>query len=116
MVKSRMAKKQLEKPETEIEVVPKKKEDIRLKFNKFINDVIEKGKTSSIRFDTKFMKELEEAGKEARMKSAKPVKIVESPILNKPAITQALNLGSDLELAATKDVKWNVEKWIKRGN
>lgn len=92
------------------------KEDIRIKFNKFIDNVITKGKTSSVRFDPKFLKELEQAGKEAQMKKkAKPIKIVQSKVLTKPAITQALNFASDLELAAKKGNELNVEKWVKEG-
>jgi len=94
---------------------PKKKEDIRIKFNKFIDDVIAKGKTSSMRLDANFVKELEQAGKEARfMKKAKPVKITQSKILTKPAITQALNLASDIEMA-TKGAELNIKKWVEGG-
>lgn len=94
----------------------KEEEDIRIKFNKFIDNVISKGKTSSVRFDPNFLKELEEAGKEARiMKRAKPVKIVKSKVLTKPAITQSLNLASKLELASTKGEELNIKKWVKGG-
>ncbi len=96
--------------------VAKEEEDIRIRFNRFIDNVISKGKTSSVRFDPNFLKELEEAGKEAQMvKKAKPVKIVKSKVLTKPAITQSLNLASKLELAATKDAELDVKKWVKGG-
>lgn len=97
---------------------PKKKEeeDIRIKFNKFIDDVIAKGKTSSMKLDANFVKELEKAGEESRyVRRAKPVKIVQSKILTKPAITQALNLASDFEMAATKGAGLNIKKWVEGG-
>lgn len=94
----------------------KKKEDIRIKFNKFIDDVISKGKTSSMKLDANFVKELEKAGEEARfVRKAKPVKIVKSKILTKPAITQALNLASDFEMAASKGAELNIKKWVEGG-
>jgi len=97
-------------------VKEKEKKDIRVKFNEFINDVIEKGRTSSIKFDPQFLKELETAGKEAReKKSMKPVKIIKNKTLTKPAITQALNLASDIELATTKGMKLDVQRWVKEG-
>ncbi len=97
-------------------VKEKEKKDMREKFNEFINEVIEKGRTSSIRFDPNFLKELEAAGKEAReKKSMKPVKIIQNKTLTKPAIAQALNLASDIELAATKDIKLDTKKWVKEG-
>jgi hypothetical protein len=94
----------------------KEEEDIRIKFNKFIDEVISKGKTSSVRFDANFLKELEKAGEESQlMRKAKPVKIIQSKILTKPAITQALNLASNIEMAATKNEELNLKKWVEGG-
>lgn len=117
MAARRLSKKKRERTEKEEKkkVVAEKK-DIRLKFNEFINNVIEKGKTSSIRFDANFLKELEQAGEESRMKRrAKPVKIMKSKILTKPAITQALNLASSLEVASKEGAPPDFKKWVTGG-
>ncbi len=96
-------------------VKKKKKEDIRKQLNMWLDTIFEKASQGK-QFSPEFLREMEQAGKEAREKrQMKPVKIIKSRVLTKPAITQALNLASDLELAAGGDVKLNTKKWVKEG-
>lgn len=80
----------------------KKEEDIRIRFGKLMDFIIKSGRTSSIRFDSNFMKELQEAGLKARetRKSTKkiPVKIPPSKYKDR-AVKAAMRLGALLEKA-----------------
>lgn len=96
-------------------VKKKKKEDIRKKLNMWLDTIFEKASQGK-QFSPEFLKEMEQAGMKAREKrEMKPVKIIKNKVLTKPAITQALNLASDLELAVSGDVKINMKKWVKEG-
>lgn len=87
----------------------KKEEDLRLKFGRLMDFIIKSGRTSSIKFDSNFIKELQQAGMKAReeRKSTKkiPVKIPASKYKDK-AVKEAMKLGAILENAKTiKDLK-----------
>jgi len=93
----------------------KKKEDIRLKFGKLMDFIIKSGRTSSIKFDSNFLKQLHEAGLQAResRKSTKkiPVKIPASKYKDK-AVKAAMELGALLE-NAKKPADLNFKKdWV----
>lgn len=93
----------------------KKKEDIRKRLNMILDTIFEQAEKGKA-FTPEFLKEMEQAGVEARKKrKLKPVKIIKNRVLTKPAITQALNLASDFELAAGGDVKLDMKKWVKEG-
>ncbi len=88
-------------------------EDLRLKFGKLMDFIIESGKTSSVKFDSNFMRELGLAGlksREERLKEREstkqiPVKIPETKYREK-AVKEAMKLGAILENAKTiKDLK-----------
>ena len=80
----------------------KEEEDIRLKFGKLMDFIIKSGRTSSIKFDSNFIKELQEAGlkaRESRTSTKKiPVKIPASKYKDK-AVKAAMELGTILENA-----------------
>jgi len=92
----------------------KKEEDIRLRFGKLMDFIIKSGRTSSIKFDSNFLKQLHEAGAKAReSQSTKkiPVKIPESKYKDK-AVKAAMELGTILE-NAKKPADLNFKKdWM----
>jgi uncharacterized protein (DUF1919 family) len=96
-------------------VKEKKKEDIRKKFNIFLDKLFKKMEEGK-KFSPEFLKEMETLGARERSKrKMKPIKIIKSRVLTKPAITQALNLASDIELAARKEAELDTKKWVTEG-
>ena len=104
---------------------PQKKQDIRERFNKFLDDILSTGP----RFELKQIQEYARAAEQARrMRETTPVirepeasrmvprrgEMEIPPQMTRQAIEAALNLGERLELAATA-AQLDLSGWIRHG-
>ncbi len=97
----------------------KEEEQEKLRFENAVRKALEMALTKGKSFDPKYVRQLEDIGKEALMKKAKPVpKIITHPVLDPKAIAQVDSLITNyLEPAAkARDPKkLMIKDWVEGG-